>query len=221
MITTKKLVIMGAGGFGREVHAWLIDAIKTGVCQPTADTAWEIAGFIDDSQDALDSFQGLPPVLSGINDFQPHPDTYVVCAIANPAIKKRLTESMLAKGVNFFTLIHPSAVIGTNVVIGKGTVICPFTVLSTDLEVGDFVTINSCCTIGHDTLIKSYCTLSGHCDVTGGVKLLEGAFLGSHAVVVPNVVIGEYAVVGAGSVAIRKVAPGVTVFGVPAKRISG
>ena len=221
MSTTNKLVIMGAGGFGREVHAWLIDSIKHGVCQPTTDTVWEVAGFIDDTPDALNTFAGVPPILSNFEAYQAQPNTYVVCAIANPVVKKRLTEKSLAKGVEFFTLIHPSVVIGTNVVIGKGSVICPFTVLSTDLEVGEFVTINSGCTIGHDSSIANYCTLSGHCDVTGGVKLREGAFLGSHAVIVPNVIVGEYAVVGAGSVAIRKVAPGVTVFGVPAKRISG
>ena len=63
--------------------------------------------------------------------------------------------------------------------------------------------------------------MSGHCDITGGAKLKEGAFLGSHAVIIPKVTVGEYAVVGAGSVVIRTVGAGVTVFGVPAKRISG
>ena len=221
MSLTNKLVIMGAGGFGREVYAWLMDVIKCGVNHALSDMTWEIAGFIDDTSCALDAFPGLPPILSNIEDYEPQSNTYVVCAIANPLVKKRLTERLLTKGVDFFTLIHPTAVIGSRVVIGKGTVICPFTVLSTDLEVGDFVTINSGCTIGHDTLIESFCTLSGHCDVTGDVKLREGVFLGSHAVILPKVIIGQYAVVGAGSVAIRKVAPGVTVFGVPAKRISG
>ncbi|MCK6251368.1 acetyltransferase [Pseudomonas fragi] len=221
MRATKKLVIMGAGGFGREVHAWLLDLINKGECKATSDTVWEIAGFIDDVSNAPDIFAGLPPILSKIDDYVPEPNTYVVCAIANPAAKKLLTAKLLDKGAEFFTLIHPTVVIGTNVVIGKGTVICPLSVLSTDLVVGDFVTINSACTIGHDTRTADYCTLSGHCDVTGGVTLLEGAFLGSHAVIVPKVVVGEYAVVGAGSVVIRKVAPGVTVFGVPAKRISG
>jgi sugar O-acyltransferase (sialic acid O-acetyltransferase NeuD family) len=221
MTTTNKLVIMGAGGFGREVHAWLLDSIKNGACRATSETVWEIAGFIDDVSNAPDIFPGLPPILSKIDGYIPEPDTYVVCAIANPAAKKLLTEKLVAKGVEFFTLIHSTVVIGTNVVIGKGAVICPFTVLSTDLSVGDFVTINSGCTIGHDARIADYCTLSGHCDVTGGVTLQEGAFLGSHAVIVPKVVVGEYSVVGAGSVVIRKVAPGVTVFGVPAKRISG
>lgn len=220
MSVIKKLVIMGAGGFGREVHAWLLDAIRNGKCEPTSNTVWEIAGFVDDVSGALDNFPGRPPILSKIADYEPCPDTYLVCAIANPVIKKELTIKLLAKGAKFFTLIHPSVVIGPNVEIGTGTVICPLTVLSTDLVVGDFVTINSACTIGHDSVIANYSTLSGHCDVTGGVKLCEGAFLGSHAVIIPRVTVGEYAVVGAGSVVIRKVAPGTTVFGVPAKRIS-
>lgn len=221
MITTKKLVIMGAGGFGREVHAWLLDAIKNGSCRPTSDTVWEIAGFIDDTSNAPDIFPGLPPILSKIDDYVPSPNTFVVCAIASPVAKKQLTAKLLAKGAEFFTLIHSTVIIGTNVVIGKGTVICPLTVLTTDLVVGEFVTINLGCAVGHDSAIADYCTLSPHCDVTGGVKLLEGAFLGSHAVIVPNVTVGEFAVVGAGSVVIRNVAPGTTVFGVPAKRISG
>ncbi|MQT58771.1 transferase [Pseudomonas sp. FSL R10-1350] len=221
MIKTNKLVILGAGGFGREVYAWLLDLISQGTLRSTNTAEWIISGFIDDSGDALNGFSDLPPILSTVENFVPADDIYVVCAIANPRVKKTLTDKLKVKGTNFYTLLHPTVIVGPRVKIGEGSVICPFTVLSTDLVVGDFVTINSSCTIGHDTLVSDFCTLSGHCDVTGGGKLLEGAFLGSHAVVVPKVVVGEYAVVGAGSVAIRKVAPGVTVFGVPAKRISG
>lgn len=221
MMQTNRFVIMGAGGFGREVHAWLLDLISKGACRATDKVEWVIEGFIDDNVDALNGFSDLPPVLNTIDSFVPAEHLYIICAIANPRVKKTLAEKLQSKGAQFFTLIHPSVVVGPRVKIGRGGVICPFTVLSTDLVVGDFVTINSGCTIGHDTLVSDYCTLSGHCDVTGGVKLLEGAFLGSHAVIVPKVIVGEYAVVGAGSVAIRKVAPGVTVFGVPAKRISG
>ncbi|CAI2795948.1 MULTISPECIES: acetyltransferase [Pseudomonas fluorescens group] len=221
MTRVKKLVILGAGGFGREVHAWLLDSIRSGACKPTDEVIWKIAGFIDDFSNAPDIFPGLPPILSKIDEYEPEPDSYVVCAIADPAAKKVLANKLLLKGVKFFSLIHSSVVVGTNVTIGKGAVICPFTVLSSDLVVGSFVTINSGCTIGHDSSIADYCTLSGHCDITGGAKLEEGAFLGSHAVIIPKVTVGEYAVVGAGSVVIRKVGPGVTVFGVPAKRISG
>ena len=221
MSVINKFVIMGAGGFGREVFAWLSHFIENGMCSRAEDEQWEIAGFIDDDKKDLNCFGGFPKVLSKIDDFIPSDNVYVVCAIAAPRAKKVLTQKLIAKGAKFFTLVHPTAVIGPNVSIGRGSVICPFTVLSTDLNVGEFVTVNCGSTIGHDATVSDFCTLSPHSDVTGGVKLGEGVFLGSHAVVVPKVVIGDYAVVGASSVAIRKVAPGVTVFGVPAKRISG
>lgn len=210
----KKLYILGAGGFGREVHSWLTDW-----CSINKD--WEISGFIDDNISALDGFSGLPPVFCKTTDYQQSEGSFVVCALGNPQIKKRVVESLLARGVNFLTLQHPSAVIGQRVELGTGVVICPGTILTTDICIGDFVTINAASTIGHDVSIGDYSTLSGHCDVTGGATLGECVFMGSHATVLPKTHVGSNACVGAGSVALRKVEPGSTVFGVPAKRIAG
>lgn len=216
-MSTFKFLIVGAGGFGREVYGWLSDWIA-GSSQAHE---YEIAGFLDDCPSALERFSGLPPVVSSIGDYQHQDGLLLVCAIGSPKVKRKITEQLLAKGARFFTLIHPRATIGPRVTLGNGVVICPNAVLSTDLTIGDFVTINAASTVGHDASIGSYSTLSGHCDITGGVQLAEGVFMGSHAAVVPNVSVGAYAVIGAASVVIRKVAPGVTVFGVPAKRISG
>jgi sugar O-acyltransferase (sialic acid O-acetyltransferase NeuD family) len=216
-MSTQKFVIVGAGGFGREVFVWLRDWIAQRV-QPDE---YEIIGFLDDCPTVLDRFGEMPPIISSIDAYQHKDGVALVCAVADPKIKKIIAEKLLVKGARFFSLVHPTAIIGTRVILGEGIVICPHTVLSTDLTIGDFVTVNSATTVGHDTSIGDYSTISGHCDITGGVKLAEGVFMGSHAVVVPKVAIGEYAVVGASSVVIRKVAPGVTVFGVPAKRISG
>jgi sugar O-acyltransferase (sialic acid O-acetyltransferase NeuD family) len=131
-----------------------------------------------------------------------------------------VVEKLLAKGAQFFTLIHPTAIVGENVKIGRGVLICPYSVLTVDLTVGDFVTINLLCTIGHDAEIGDFSTLSCHCDVTGGVVLEAEVFMGSRSSILPKVRVGRGAVVGAGSVVLRKVAPGSVVFGVPAKRIS-
>lgn len=211
---TKHLIIVGAGGFGREVHAWLKDWIAV-------NPGWAIGGFIDDTAGSLNRFNHYADIRSTIDAYEPSPTDYLVCAIAKPGDKKAVVEKLLAKGAQFFTLVHPSVVMGENVQIGQGSVVCPYTILSVDLVVGAFVTINSSCTIGHDSSIGDFATLSGHCDVTGGVVLEEQVFMGSHASVLPSVRIGAQAIVGAGSVVLRKVAPGTTVFGVPAKRISG
>ncbi|MET0611326.1 MAG: acetyltransferase [Pseudomonas caspiana] len=211
---TQKLLIVGAGGFGREVHAWLTDWVDL-------NPGWSIAGFINDGEGSLNRFNHYPDIVSTVDAYVPRHDEHLVCAIANPADKRKVVEKLLAKGSVFFSLVHPSAVIGENVKIGQGTVICPFALLSVDLTVGAFVTINVSCTIGHDAFIGDFSTLSGQCDVTGGVILEEEVFMGTHASVLPKVRVGRQAVIGAGSVAIRNVAEGTTVFGVPAKRISG
>ncbi|GLH48903.1 acetyltransferase [Pseudomonas lactis] len=213
----KKFLIVGAGGFGREVYVWLKDWIE----HSETPSEYQINGFLDDSPAALERFSDAPLIVSSIDDYVHQDGVFLVCAIADPTIKKTVSEKLVAKGAQFFSLVHPTAIVGTRVVIGQGVVVCPNTILSTDLEIGDFVTINSCTTIGHDTSVGSYSTISGHCDVTGGVQLAESVFMGSHAVIVPKVTVGAFAVIGASSVVIRKVAPGVTVFGVPAKRIAG
>ncbi|AZF04445.1 NeuD/PglB/VioB family sugar acetyltransferase [Pseudomonas sp. R5-89-07] len=213
----KKFVIVGAGGFGREVYVWLKDWIDHSDKPET----YKIVGFLDDSSTALGRFSDVPSIISSIDDYVHQDGVFLVCAIADPKIKKAVSDRLIAKGAEFFSLVHPSVIVGTRVVVGVGVVVCPNTILSTDLTVGDFVTINSATTIGHDTSIGRYSTISGHCDVTGGVQLGEGVFMGSHAVVVPKVTVGAFAIIGASSVVIRKVAPGVTVFGVPAKKIAG
>ncbi|WP_411705138.1 acetyltransferase [Edaphovirga cremea] len=216
-MSPKNFVIVGAGGFGREVYVWLKDWIELSA-KPDEH---KIIGFLDDSPSALERFPNMPSIISSIDDYVYQDGVFLVCAISDPKTKKNVSEKLLKKGANFFSLVHPTVIVGTRVVIGDGVIVCPNTILSTDLEVGNFVTINSATTIGHDTSVGSYSTISGHCDVTGGVQLAEGVFMGSHAVVVPKVTVGAYAVIGASSVVIRKVASGVTVFGVPAKRIAG
>ncbi|AKT29799.1 dTDP-4-amino-4,6-dideoxy-D-glucose acetyltransferase VioB [Pseudomonas syringae pv. actinidiae] len=213
-MNVNRLLIVGAGAFGREVHAWLLDWVKL-------NPGWVIAGFINDGPGSIARFDHYPAVVSSVEGYEPGPEDYLVCAIAKPSDKRLVVEKLLGKGARFFTLIHPSVIMGENVVIGQGAVICPSTVLSVDLRIGAFVTLNIGCLVGHDADIGDFSTLSGHCDITGGVVLEEEVFMGTHASVLPNVKVGKQAVVGAGSVAIRNVAAGITVFGVPAKRISG
>lgn len=209
-----KLIIVGAGGLGREVHSWLKDWVEH-------NSGYMIGGFLDDGSLSLNRFNHYADILSTIDAYEPAEDERLLVAIGKPSDKKFVVEKLLAKGAQFFTLIHPTAIVGENVKIGRGVLVCPFSVLSVDLTIGDFVTVNSLCTVGHDTHIGDFSTLSGHCDLTGGAVLEEEVFMGSRSSVLPKVRVGKGAVVGAGSVVLRAVKPGDVVFGVPAKRISG
>jgi sugar O-acyltransferase (sialic acid O-acetyltransferase NeuD family) len=206
----KDLYILGAGGFGREVHAWLLD-------EQQLLQRYRLCGFIDDAPHALDQFALDCPIVTSFSELPDFENAVFVCGIGNVPLKRALCEPMLAAGASFVTLIHPTALVGPRVKLGRGVVLCPRVTLTCDVEVGDLAMINCHSTAGHDAVIREWVTVSAHCDLTGGTQVGVGAFLGSGVRVIPSKCIGANATVGAGSVVIRNVAEGAKVFGNPAR----
>jgi sugar O-acyltransferase (sialic acid O-acetyltransferase NeuD family) len=134
-----------------------------------------------------------------------------------PSLKEKLVSPLLAAGAEFLTFVHPQALVGARVKLGKGVILCPGAIVSVDIELGDFVTVNLNCTIGHDASLGPWTTLSAQCDVTGYVRLADRVFMGSRASVIPGKSVGSRSVVGAGSVVVTDVPADVTVVGIPAR----
>ena len=208
----KRLLIVGAGGFGREVLCWARDV------EPTQ-SEWRIGGFLDANAAALEGFDVPHEILGDPQEFAPAETDLCIGAIGDPATKRRVVTGLAARGAKFATLIHPSVIMGADCRIGDGCILCPRAVLTTHVTLGRFVTLNLAATVGHDVAVGDWSTLSGHVDITGKVSLGEGVFAGSHACVLPGLKVGDRAVVGAGTVVTRNVSAGSTMFGVPAKLI--
>jgi sugar O-acyltransferase (sialic acid O-acetyltransferase NeuD family) len=210
--TQRNLVIICAGGLGREVFAWATQAIGI-------DSPWRIKGFLDAKSSALDGFSYECKILGDPADYRVMEDDVFIGAIGNPADKIKCYSPILAQGGRFVNVIHPLANIGNNVKLGNGIVVAPFASLTVDVTVGDHVSIGAFTNIGHDTVIGSWSQISSHCGVNGASSLGEGVFLGSHACIIPKVCVGSWAYVGAASVVVRNVEPNVKVFGNPASPI--
>lgn len=208
----KQLLIVGAGGFGREVLSWLKDI-------PSSDCKWQIVGFLDDNPEALENYECDIPIVGSFSDFDPRADDCFVMAVGSPPLKLKVGELLEQKGAEFISLVHPSATIGRNVQLGRGCVICPNVTITCDVTIGPFVTINVHATVGHDVALGPGCTLNAHADVTGFVQLGKAVFVGSHGSILQHVQVGDFATIGAGSVVVRNVKPEITVFGVPAKKV--
>lgn len=205
----KKLLIVGAGGFGREMHAWCRQ-------HPDHGRAWAFEAFLDDNPEALAAFGSFAPVRP-LATHRPSPDEVFVCGLGLPDVKQRLVRPLLERGASFLTFVHPSAILGVRVVLGRGVVLCPGAVLSADIALGEFAMVNLNSTVGHDARIGAWSTLSAQCDVTGHVRLGDRVFMGSKSTVIPRRVIADGVTVGAGAVVIADVPAGVTVVGNPAR----
>lgn len=205
----KRLIIIGAGGFGREAYGVARDAVGYGV-------EFDVKGFLDANARALDGFSGYPAILGDPMAYVPQPDDVFVTALGSVAARRACVAALEAKGGEFIAIVHRSAWLGPNVTVGAGSFVSNNVVLTADIRVGRHVCIFQGTSVGHDAVLGDFSHVYAQCALGGGVKVGEGARVYPGAVVVPRRTIGAEAVVGAGSTVLLNVPAGVTVFGNPA-----
>lgn len=207
----RDLVIVGMGGFGREV-ADIVDAINA--VEPT----WNLLGFLDDSpypRDA-DRISRLGLKHLGGTDADIPPASYVI-GIGSGVVRKRIARHLDAAGWSAATLIHPTATVGADTRIDDGSIVCAGVRLTTNIHLGAHVHVNLNCTVGHDSTLQAFTTLNPLVAISGNCRIGDEATLGTHSAVLPSLAVGARAVIGAGACVVRDVAPGITVKGVPAR----
>lgn len=208
----ERWILVGAGAFARELINWAEDAAEAGMSP-------RIAGFLDNSAQALDAFSYQLAYYGTIEEYQPQPEDRLLMAIGDPGAKRRVAQLLKSKGARFATLIHPRAVVARSARLGEGVVVCPHAVISADAVLGDFVAVNALAGVGHDVVVGACSTLSAQVDLTGSVQVGEGCFFGSGARVLPRISIGADARIGAGAVIMRRVAAGAVMYASPAKKL--
>lgn len=208
-----RTIIVGAGGFGRELVNWARDCHRAGTLPP-------VAGLLDDNPRIMDGFSYDVGLIGSTADFVPKPGDQLLMAIGTPAIKQRVAEMLTARGGRFASLIHPTTVIAGSARIGEGLILCPLSLVSADAQIGRLCSINALSSIGHDVRLGDYSTVSAHVDLTGSVAAGRSVMIGTGAKVLPRVKIGDGATIGAGSVVYRTVPTGRSVYAQPAKLLA-
>ena len=208
----KNLVIIGAGGFGREMFATAREAVGYG-------ETFTVKGFLDGNPSALDGFSGYPEIIGAPEAYQIEENDVFITALGSIAARRRCAAMIEERGGRFISVIHRSASIGPNVMVGDGSLVAHNVVLTADIKVGRHSCVFHGTVIGHDTVLEDFTHVYSLVSVGGGVRIAQGASVFPGARIVPRVEIGAGATVGIGSAVVRGVPPGGTVFGVPAERL--
>lgn len=217
------IIILGAGGFAREAY-WHIRETW-----PTAKIL-----FVDDVTDTTELVmcgEKIPVVKdwrfeaflsSGPGRCEDSSFGFVI-GVGNPQAKRILVKKAIESGLKPFpTVIHPRALVqGHDCRIGVGGIITPGCVVTTNVSIGDYVLINLNCTVGHDAALGDYVTCNPGCCISGNVTLGEGVVLGTGTVIREKISVAAGVVTGAQTCVVKNIdEPGITVAGVPAKKLA-
>jgi len=188
----KPIAIYGAGSFGRETLMLIrqINADKP---------RWEPVGFFDDNYPVGERIHDVP-VIGDIHDLNAHEEgLYIVIAVGNPKVRKKIYNKIQNDLISFATLIHPSVQIEEfqHCSIGHGTIIAAGNILTTDIHIGQHVLLNMACTCGHDVRIGDFASIMPNCILSGEAEIGEECFIGAGAAIMNRVQIEHGARVGA------------------------
>ncbi|MCK2026492.1 NeuD/PglB/VioB family sugar acetyltransferase [Microbacterium sufflavum] len=205
------VVVIGAGGFGREI----LDVLR--------DQGRVIHGVVDDALTAANAqrlqSQGVRYLGSTerfLRDHEPAGVEYLI-GIGDGAVRQRIDHRLTRAGHVAGRVSHSAASWGFGVDLGPGAVVCAGVRLTTNISTGRHVHLNVNATIGHDVRLDDYVSVNPGAAVSGSVAIGERTLVGANAFILQGIRIGEDSIVGASASVLRKVASRTTVVGNPAR----
>lgn len=198
----RRIIIAGAGRFGREIRVWL-----------ETYGGYDIAGFIDDISNS-------PDLLGRIVDHQPQADSEYVVAIGDSAGRLKVGRLLQERGARLAAVRSPRALVAHTYRDVPGTMLLGMSDVSANVTLGQLVVIQGFGVVAHDCVIGDGATIGSYVFLGGGAQVGEAATLHPHSVILPDVRVGDGAIVGAGSIVTKNVAPHSTVFGNPARLLA-
>ncbi|MDB2607174.1 acetyltransferase [Zobellia sp.] len=209
----KNIVIIGASGHGGMV----LDCIlKEG--------RYNVVGFVDSFKkkgikkyglNVLGTELDLPYLIYRLNI------QGAIVAIGNNWTRKNMVDKInsIVPFLQVITVVHPSAIIGAGVTIGKGTFIAPGAIINANSQMGEYCILNTNSSLGHDGNMEDFSSISSGVCTGGNLSLGQYSAISLGANIIENITIGEHSLIGAGSLVTKNVAPYVLSFGIPARFI--
>jgi len=205
------MLIIGAGGFARELLQVLVDL-------KLQDTIYFYDDVNADAPDLLyGKFQVLKQAAQAKSLFEQGHRDYIL-GIGNPAIRKKMKKKFDELGGNLCSAISPSTIIGSyDVHIGEGCNMLSTVTISNSAKIGN------CCLMYYGTIITHDCVVGDYVELSPNVVLLgrcvvgDLTHIGANSTVLPKVKIGKNVVIGAGSLVTRDIPDNSLAYGVPAR----
>jgi len=189
-----KKVLIGNGGHAREVMA------QMGV---------NLLRFVDD--------QYVDDHTLPLSQFDPTKHVAMI-AVANSRDRYDIAQR-LPKETQFFTFIHPTALLMKDVEIGEGSFIGAYSILTTNIKIGKHAILNRGNHIGHDCRIGDYFSAMPGSIVSGNVTIYDLVYMGNNSSIREKLLVHSLVTIGMNSAVVKHVEETGVYVGCPAVKI--
>jgi sugar O-acyltransferase (sialic acid O-acetyltransferase NeuD family) len=211
----RELVVIGAGGFGRET----VEAIRA---LNANGESWRLLGYLDDEPARHGTVVDGVPVIGGIAELDHLPDALVVVCTGRPdnyVSRPRIVAALGLSSERYATIIHPTASVSSTSRVGPGSVLLAHVVLTSAATIGSHVAVMPQVTITHDSSVEDFATLASGVSLGGNACVGRCAYIGAGALIRESRSIGAGALVGMGAAVTQDVPDREVWAGVPARYI--
>lgn len=208
----RKLCIVGAGGFGREV----LSSLKETYLLQGKQIENEVV-FMDDNPIYLDKKVMNISVIQSSN-FKPS-NYEVVIAVGDPKTRKKIADN-LPQDTKYATLIHPSAIIMDDCKIGEGSIITAGSIVTCNIHLGKHTHLNLNTTVGHDCRIGDYFTTAPGVHISGECNIGDCVYFGTNASVRQGIEINDNVTIGMGGVVVKNISEEGVYIGAPVVKLN-
>lgn len=209
----KDLVIIGAGGFGREMILHVNEEANKHKLE------WNLIGFVDEEQTG--EVEGYK-ILGNLETFlKMEEKPYFFIAIANSEARERIAKQCKAAGFPAATIYcgGMNAMLAPNAEIGEGCYIGRNCAIMNEVKIGPFCIIQGRSLFGHDTTVGEYTSIMTDASFGGETHVGPHCYFGLRCTVINRINITDHCTFGACACVVKDAAQSGTYVGVPAKLI--
>ena len=211
---TLPVIVLGGGGHAKVVIEALLRASVA------------MLGIVDNDPARIgEKLLGIPIIGDDSTVFlHPAHSVRLVNGLGSVGLSMRrqvLFQNLKGKGYTFHSVVHPSAIIASEVTLSEGAQIMAGVVIQPGTQIGQNTIVNTRASIDHDCRIGDHVHVAPGVTLSGGVTIGSGGHIGTGATVIQGISIGPNSLVAAGAVVVRDVEEGTTVRGVPARVTTG
>ena len=193
-------VLIGAGGFAREVKASLKNK--------------NIKCFVDEEYYIPGNIENIFP----LSEFNPEAQLALI-VIGDPLERFKMAQK-LPSNTKYFNHIHKSVIfLDDDIILGKGIIVSAGCILTTNIKIANHAQLNLKTTIGHDCQIDEYFTTAPGAKISGNCKIGKCVYVGTNASIREKITITDNVIIGLNGGVINNINESGVYAGTPSRKI--